>query len=481
MHSPSAIEMPRHALIGWIQISASFMPGEYLGATVPAVTLGRCLVTGGGGYLGGRLAAALRERGAEVRLLDLYVESPPDGAEVVHGDIRDAELVRKACEGIDTVFHCAAVINTLTRARASVRDRVFGINVEGTRNVVEACRTSGVQRLVYTSSISVVVDRSPCANVNEDAPYATTEPLDLYTASKIEAEKLVLAANGDGVETCALRPGGIYGPDELHHLPRLVREVLSGRFVAIVGSGLAKADNVYIDDLVDVHLRAADRLVAGSPTCGRAYQVGDGSPINYFEFFRPAVEALGAKFPRMKVPIGIMHVASWLAEWIHLLGGPFPFMTRMEVRKLDMDNYSDVSAAKRDLGWTPTIDAREGMKRSIPYVKRLASMIPVVRRPHVGWWIAVLGGLGLLFALAFSGSAYAWWRGTLGPMFPREVLQAIAAGAIALHVGEGIYAWHRARGAGLPTAGGWFRQTLTLGYPSLRLLLADLKKDRETT
>lgn len=444
------------------------------------MTLGRCLVTGGGGYLGGRLAAALRERGVEVRVLDLYVESPPEGAEVVQGDIRDAELVLEACEGIDTVFHCAAVISTLTHTRASERERVFGINVEGTRNVVDACRATGVGRLVHTSSISVVVDRTGCPNVTEEAPYASTQPLDLYTASKIEAEKLVLAANDETLKTCALRPGGIYGPDELHHLPRLVREVLSGRFVAIVGSGRAKADNVFIDDLVDVHLRAAERLVEGSPVCGRPYQVGDGSPINYFEFFRPAVEALGKRFPRMKVPIGIMFVASWFAEWLHVMGGPFPFMTRMEVRKLNMDNYSDVSAAARDLGWTPKVDAREGMRRSIPYVKRLASMIPIVRRPHIGWWIAVLGGLGLLFVLAFSGDAYAWWRATLGPMFPRVVLQGIAAGAIALHVGEGFYAWHRARRAGLPTAGAWFRQTLTLGYPSLRLLLADLN-DRKMT
>ena len=445
--------------------------------TVPGVTLGRCLVIGGGGYLGGRLARALVERGISVRSLDRHFESTLESVEHVEADIRDPEAVRRACEGIDTVFHCAALINTLTLARRAVRDQVFGVNVEGTRNVVEGCLAEGVSRLVYTSSISVVVDRDPCAGVTEDAPYATTEPLDIYTASKIEGEKLVLAANGDSLRTCALRPGGIYGPKEKHHLPRLVREVRGGRFVAIVGSGVAKADNVFIDDLVDVHLRAAERLVEGSPVCGRPYQVGDGSPLNYFEFFRPAVEALGAKFPRMKVPIGIMHVLSWLAEWAHYLGGPFPFMTRMEVRKLDMDNYSDLSAAARDLDWKPKVDAREGMKRSIPYVKRLASMMAIVRRPHVGWWIAVLGGLGLLFVLAFSTQAYLWWRVTLGPMFPQVVLQGIAAVAIALHVGEGFYAWHRAKRAGLPTAGGWFRQTLTLGYPSLRLLLADLKEE----
>lgn len=440
------------------------------------MTLGHCLVVGGGGYLGGHLAKALIDRGLSVRVFDRAVGTPIEGVEVHEGDIRDADAVALACEGIDSVFHCAAVINTLTIARASVRDQVFGVNVEGTRNVVDACQVHGVQRLIYTSSISVVVDRDPCPDVTEDAPYAATEPLDIYTASKIEGEKLVLAANSDTLRTTALRPGGIFGPDEQHHLPRLVREVMGGRFVATVGSGKTKGDNIYIDDLVAVHLAAADNLHVGGKACGKPYQVGDRSPINYFEFFRPAVAALGKSFPWMKVPIPIMRVASWGAECVHYVGGPFPFMTQMEVRKLGLDHYSDTSAAERDLGWVPKVNAAESMTRSIPYVKQLASMMHFVRRPHIGWWIAVLGGLGLLFVLTFSAGAYAWWTENLTPMFPPIVLYWISAIAIALHVGEGLYAWHRARQAGLPTAGGWFRQTLTLGYPSLRLLLAELKE-----
>lgn len=444
--------------------------------------LGRCLVTGGGGYLGSSLARALAERGLPVRVLDLtFPEEPPPGVERVVGDVRDPDVVRRACEGIDTVFHCAAIINTLTLARPSVRRQVFGVNVDGTRHVIDACRAEGVSRLVFTSSISVVVDREPVPGVTEDAPYATTEPLDLYTASKIEAERLVLAANDERLATCALRPGGIYGPGERHHFPRIVGEVLGGRFVAKVGPGIAKADNVYIDDLVDAHLRAAERLTVGGPIAGRAYQLGDGHPISYFDFFRPVVEHLGRRFPTAWVPAAPMRALAFLAELLHLLGGPFPFMTRMEVRKLNMDNYSDIERAKADLGWQPRVDPAEGMRRSMRWVDHLAATLPRVKRPHLGWWLAILLGLGLTFTLALSEDAYAAWTTHLGWMLPRAVVQGIAAVAAALHVGEGVYAYVRARRAGLPTARGWGLQTLLLGYPSLRLLLAELREDEAKT
>ncbi|MEM9070462.1 MAG: NAD-dependent epimerase/dehydratase family protein [Myxococcota bacterium] len=440
-----------------------------------------CLVTGGGGYLGRSLARALASRGHIVRVFDVaFPQEPPSGVEAIVGDIRNEAEVAAACENVDTVFHCAALINTVTLARASVRKQVFDVNVGGTQNVIAACQMHNVPRLVFTSSISVVVDRDPVPAVDESAPYASTEPMDLYTATKLEAERIVLAANSPTLSTCALRPGGIYGPGEGHHFPRIVREVLGGRFVATVGRGLAKADNVYIDDLIDVHLRAAERLEPASPVAGKAYQVGDGNPISYFEFFRPVVEHLGYRFPRFWVPAGLMMVVSFFAELFHFLGGPFPFMTRMEVRKLNIDNYSSIDAAKDDLGWVPEVDPREGMRRSMSWVDELAAMLPRVRRPHLGWWLAIGVGLGLTFALALSDSAWGVWTDLVGTFLPRIVIQGIAIGAAILHVGEGAYAYVRARAAGLPTAGGWGFQTLLLGYPSLRLLLAEVRDAHPT-
>ncbi len=103
-----------------------------------------------------------------------------------------------------------------------------------------------------------------------------------------------------------------------------------------------------------------------------------------------------------------------------------------------------------------------------------------VERPALGWQVAVLGGLGLLFALAFVPEAYAFWRKHVGPMFPRRVLQGIAVVAIGLHVGEATYAYTLAKREGMATAGRWAWQTLLFGYPSLRLLNRRVRERSES-
>jgi len=433
--------------------------------------LGTCLVTGAAGYLGRNLAEALVARGHRVKVLDV-VTPKVEGAEILTGDVRDAELVAAACEGVDTVFHAASVIDTLTLARRARRERIETINVGGTENVLAACRAHGVKRLVYTSSINVVVDRV-YEGGDESAPYASKEPLDLYTRTKAEAEKLVLDADSDALHTAAIRPGGIYGPGEPQHFPRAVREVLRGRFVSIVGDGNAKADNVYIDNLVEAHLLCAESLLdAGSPARGKGYFISDGEPVNYFEFFRPVVEGLGKRFPTMHVPGFVLRMLAWVLERVHYVGGPYPMFTRMEVKKLLESHWFVLDGAKRDLGWEPKVSTAEGYRRSMPWIEALAERTPYVARPHWAWWVAVWGGLGLLFALTFSSAAYGAWIEHL-PMFPLQVLQIISAVAIALHVGEGLYAYLLAKRIGHgEVATGWGIQTLLLGFPSLRLLLA---------
>jgi len=439
--------------------------------------LGRCLITGGGGYLGRELAKDLVRRGLPVRIFDVRAPAAPiEGSEVVVGDIRDYDAVRSACEGVDTLFHTAAQIVPLRIASEQQRREVETVNVGGTEHVLAAARDAGVARVVYTSSVNVVVDR-PYSGADESVPYARQEGIDLYTETKAKAERQVLAADGEGLATCALRPGGIYGPGEGQHFPRIVRNALRGQVVALIDGGRALADNVYIDDLVAAHRMAAEALCEPeAANRGRAYFISDGQPQNYFHFFKPTMDQLGVPFPTRSVPAAVVEPITRMGELLHSLGGPRPPLTTMELDKLRHDHFFSIEGAARDFGWRPTVPPDEGHRRCQEWVAYLATeerrimASDEVERPAVGWQVAVLGGLGLLFALAFVPEAYAFWRRSVGPMLPRRVLQGIAAAAIALHVGEATYAYSLAKREGMETAGRWAWQTLLFGYPSLRLL-----------
>lgn len=433
-----------------------------------ASQLGRCLVTGGAGYLGSNLAHALARAGASVRTFDI---KPSEHAHIEHriGDVRSKSDLLEACEDIDTVFHTAAKIDTAMTASDDARMASWAINVEGSRYALEAAQERGATRFVYTSSVNVVVDH-PIAGGDESAPYAT-QARDLYTNSKATAEAMVLDADRDGFRTCALRPGGIFGPGDPQHLPRVVRETLRGRFAALIGEGKARADNIYIDDLVSAHLAAAVALDTGRSR-GRAYFINDGVPTNYFHFFAPVVAQLGRPFPTRSVPEWVVRPLATAAEYAASVGGPRPFLTRMELDKLVHDHFFSIERARVDLGWHPHVPPNEAFDRCREYVQQLADGTDVVKRPPLWQWAMVLGGLGLLGVLAFNTDAHRAWVHHISPMFSQSVLRAIAYPALAVHLGEAAYAAHIAQKHDLDTAG-WTLQTFLLGYPSLRLLLEE--------
>lgn len=325
----------------------------------------RCLVTGGAGYLGSHLVAALLDRGCTVQVLDRQSAPPGLDARVrwIEGDVRSEADVRAACEGVDTVFHTAAVIEALTYVRRSVADTIRAINVGGTKNVLHAAQRAGARRFVHTSSIVT----SFCVNGSggdERAPYSTSP--DLYTSTKVEAERAVLAANGkEGLVTCSIRPGGIYGPGERLTYGRLVRALRAGIPLVVFGDGRARLDYVYIDNLVDAELRAAERLTPGSPVCGQAYFVSDESPINAGQFSIELVRHMGVRAPLIRVPdrVAVAIGMAWERAY-QLFGVPKPAFTVANVKLCDVDHYFSIEKAKRDLGYRPLLDTEEGLRRT---------------------------------------------------------------------------------------------------------------------
>jgi 3beta-hydroxy-delta5-steroid dehydrogenase/steroid delta-isomerase len=324
----------------------------------------RCLVTGGGGYLGRHLVDALRSKGCPVTVLDKAPSAErQEGVRWLEGDVRSYPDVARACEGVDTIFHTAAVIEALTHARRAVLARIEAINVGGTENVVRAAREQGVRRLVHTSSI-VAAFCMNAAGDDESVPYSTGR--DSYTSTKVRAERAALAANGkDGLLTCAIRPGGIYGPGERFTYGRLIRALRRGVPLVVFGDGRARLDYVYIDNVVDAEIRAAERLVDGSPVCGQAYFVSDGTPINAGQFSIELTKNMGLEVPMVRVPDPLARAAGVLLERVYqVLGAPRPVFTLANVKLCDIDHYFRIDRARRDLGYRPLIDTEEGLRRT---------------------------------------------------------------------------------------------------------------------
>ncbi len=223
--------------------------------------LGRVLVTGGSGFVGANLVSELLERGHEVRSFDRAPSPLPahPRLQVVQGDICDKNTVAAAVEGIDTVFHTAAIIDLMGGASVTdeYRRRSFAVNVGGTENLVEAAQDAGVKRFVYTASNSVVMGGQRISGGDETLPY-TKRFNDLYTETKVVAERFVLSQNGvRGMQTCSIRPSGIWGRGDQTMFRKLFESVLAGHVKVLVGGKHAKLDNSYVHNLIHGFILAA--------------------------------------------------------------------------------------------------------------------------------------------------------------------------------------------------------------------------------
>lgn len=336
--------------------------------------LGRCLVTGAAGFTGSHLVKALLKRGCQVRAMvrSTPLELEHQNLEFVSGDIQSAEDMTRACNGIDTVFHTAAFIATLGGSAASktYRDKAYAINVAGTRNVIEASQASGVKKLVHTSSVDVCFNTEENLQMDENTPYAS-QFMCLYTETKIQAERAVLAANGQrGILTCALRPDGIWGAGGSLMFDLLVEQLREGKMVARIGGRGALHDHIHIDSLVHAHLLAAEALETDSPVCGNAYFVSDGEPAHMFDFVRPLFEGLGYKVPRANLPAWPLRLTMTAWQWLHFkMGAPEPLFSPHELNKLTISHIVDSEAARQDFGYQPVKSVAAGMAESIAYYR----------------------------------------------------------------------------------------------------------------
>jgi 2-alkyl-3-oxoalkanoate reductase len=323
----------------------------------------RALVTGGAGFVGRYVVERLLERGDRVRVLGRRRAPALEslGVEAIAGDVADPAAVERACRDVDEVHHVAACVELWHDQTELART-----NVEGTRNIVRSCRQSGVRRLIFTSSASVVFNQGDQEGIDESVPHPRRY-LNRYAETKARAEDLVLEASGrGGLQSVSLRPHLVWGPRDTHFIPNLLASARSGRLLQ-VGDGRNRIDITYVENLADAHMLASDRLAAGSAAAGRAFFISQGEPVNAWRFVRDLLSRLGLAAPTR----AISYPRAWLLgagcelAWALLRRKSPPPMTRFLAAQLAKSHYYDLSAARQVLGYSPRVSTPEGLERLI--------------------------------------------------------------------------------------------------------------------
>ena len=318
----------------------------------------KIIVSGGGGFLGSSICRQLSAAGHEViafqRSPATHLES--FGIQSIEGDITDISDVRSASQGCDSLIHTAGKAGVW----GDPKDYRH-INVDGTANVIRACRENGIPCLVHTSSPSIVHAGGDIGGADESLPIADhfTAP---YPATKAEAEKMVCAANGEELKTVALRPHLIWGPGDPHILPRLAAKVRGGK-LALPGPD-KRVDTIFVENAALAHLKALDELTGRARCAGKAYFVTNNEPMPQGEIIQKLLAAIGISVTIRAVPVAMARMAGAVCEslWKTFSLKSEPPVTRFSVEQLATAHWFDTSAAQKDFGYVPEITIAEGLE-----------------------------------------------------------------------------------------------------------------------
>ena len=323
---------------------------------MPGLPFDRALVTGGGGFIGGHLSTELARRGCKVRALLRYTSRADRGTldwfeddaakevETQFGDLRDVESVMKAAEGVDVVFHLGAQI-AIPYSYVNPRDYVK-TNVEGTLNVCQAVLQHGVGRMVHTST-SECYGSAQTVPITEDHPLVGQSP---YSASKIGADVLVDSFfRSFSLPATTVRPFNTYGPHQSTRavIPTIITQALVSDTLKL-GSLDPRRDLTYVSDTVEGFIAAAS-----TPGLeGVTFQLGTGYDVSIGDLVDMVGEVLGKD---LEVELDEQRVRPALSEVERLISSP--------------------ERAKELTGWEPEVDLREGLSRTIDWLRVHAARV----------------------------------------------------------------------------------------------------------
>jgi dihydroflavonol-4-reductase len=326
------------------------------------------VVTGATGHIGNVLVRELVARGHAVRALLLPDDSlrPLEGveAEIVRGDVTDLRSLESAFGGADVVFHLAGIITIMPRMKA-VLERV---NVGGVRNVISACRTARVRRLVYTSSVHAIVEPPQGTVIDESLPFDPDHVLGDYAWSKARSTLIVLdEVRKGGLDAVVCCPTGVIGPWDygISNIGQLIMDFASGYLKSYVRGAY---DFVDVRDVAVGHVLAAEKGQSGR------HYILSGAQVQVPELMQELGRVIGYRAPTYEIPHGIARAAGVFASIYYRLVGRNPVFTAYSIDVLRSNSQVSSARARAELGF----DARPWQDSIRDQVKwfRTQGMLP---------------------------------------------------------------------------------------------------------
>jgi UDP-glucose 4-epimerase len=309
--------------------------------------MARVLVTGGAGFIGSHIVAALVRRGDEVRVLDNFCTGKRENlaaaagqVELIEADLNDTAAVARAVAGCEVVFHEAALASVPLSVERPLDSHAACAT--GTLNLLDQARRAGVRRFVYAASSSAYGNQPSPRKMETDLPSI----LSPYAAAKLTGELYCQAFwHSYGLETVCLRYFNVFGPRQdpkgpyAAVIPLFIKAILSGSRPTIYGDGLQTRDFTYVENVVQANLKAA---AAPAEAAGRVFNVGNGEAVSLLELLKSLNELMGGRIEPIFQPARTGDVR---------------------------DSLADISLARRVLKYEPSVDLRTGLKPTIEYYR----------------------------------------------------------------------------------------------------------------
>jgi nucleoside-diphosphate-sugar epimerase len=312
----------------------------------------KAFITGASGFIGIHLAEELLRRKWQVSVLVHERNLPqPQRFRIIRGDIKEESTLKDMFKGTDVLFHLAAALG----ASRIDKKEFFKINAEGTENVLQAAREARIKRVIHFSSAGVLGSVNENRAVEEDYP---PSPQDVYDRTKLEGERIALRYAKEGNNVVVVRPGWVYGPGDLRTF-KLIKAVANRRFILLT-RGTTRQTPVYIDDLIQGVLLAAEKARAGE-----IYNLAGSEVLPVREIVSLIARTAGVRLFSFPFPILPLKTAAFILEKIFSLVKKEAPLTRGKLAFFIHPKPLSIRKAVAELGYSPRTDLKRGMSQTV--------------------------------------------------------------------------------------------------------------------